>query len=192
MRSLSSLGLGLGCAFASVLVLSNQAQAEERAITQQDVEGYLEAIQQEAVEIVRDQDGRRMVEWIERNIAEGAVFQVSFNVVHGDQPKGFASLTLDRDDMLRVGGVFAGAFQQQGIEDYSLQMELGQVIAHGSSAATVQVRWTETLALASGKEPGAGQVTIEQVADCSHIIERTGEDDRLRIGLSTCTGEMRF
>lgn len=184
--------LGLGSAVAAVLVLSNPAQAEQHAITQQDVEGYLEAIQQEAIDMVRDGEVHRMVEWIERNIAEGAVFQVSINVVHGDQPKGFAALTLDRDDMLRVGGVFAGAFQQQGIDDYSLELELDEVISHGSGAATAQVTWTETLALAGGQDSGAGQVTIEQVAECSHLIERTDEDDRLRIGLSTCTGEMRF
>lgn len=112
--------------------------------------------------------------------------------MHGDQPKGFAALTLDRDDMLRVGGVFAGAFQQQGIDDYSLEVELDEVISHGPGAATAHVRWTETLALAGGQDSDAGQVTIEQVAECSHVIERTGGDDQLRIGLSTCIGEMRF
>lgn len=190
MRNLSSLGVG--SAVAVMLMLSNSAQAEQHAIVQQDVEGYLKAIQQEAIEMVRDQEVHRMVEWIERNIAEGAVFQVSINVVHGDQPKGFAALTLDKNDMLRVGGVFAGAFQQQGIEDYSLEVELHEVISHGPGAATAQVTWTETLALAGGQDSDAGQVTIEQVTECSHLIERTEEDDRLRIGLSTCTGEMRF
>lgn len=54
--------LGLGSAVAAVLVLSNPAQAEQHAITQEDVEGYLEAIQEEAIEMVRDQEVHRMVE----------------------------------------------------------------------------------------------------------------------------------
>lgn len=186
-------------AVAAMLVLPLSVHAEQQEMTTEAVTAYFQQIQAEATEMVRAQELGRMVEWIERHIADGAVFQATINVVHGEESKGFATLTLDKNDMLRVGGVFAGMFQQQPIKDYSLEVEIIGVVSHGPGAATARVRWRESMALAPGAateeaaDGGAegGQLTIEEVVDCSHVVQRA-EDDRLIIGLSTCTGELRL
>lgn len=186
-------------AAAAMLVLPVTAHAEQHEVTSEAVTAYFEQIREEATELVRAQELGRMVEWIERHIADGAVLQATINVVHGEESKGFATLTLDRNDMLRVSRVFAGMFQQQPIKDYSLAVEIIDVVSHGPGAVTARVRWRESMAFdpgAAGEKAAdggaeAGQLTIEEVVDCSHVVQRA-DDDRLTIGLSTCTGELRL
>ena len=87
------------------------------------------------------------------------------------------------------------AFGQMGLEDFSLEVKVFEVIPHGPDAATVTTRWTERFTLAlppagEGDAPEAGSATIEEVVDCTQVVQRNAE--RLQMGLMTCTGDMRF
>lgn len=196
MRTFPSLGLM--SASVALLALAAPAQADQHEITAEAATAYFEQVRQEAIEIMQAQDFDRLLEWTERNIADGAVFQASVSIFHGEEQKGIAALTVDKDDMLRLSGMFVGAFRQQEIEDYSLEVDVGDVTAHGPGAATVRVMWRESATFdpaadgggASGDAAAEGKLTVEQVADCRHLLQRQG--DRLTIGLSTCTAEMRL
>jgi hypothetical protein len=182
-------------ATAALLAIS-PLQAGEHAITAQEVEAYFQEAQEEATELVRGDELQRIVEWVDEHFADGAVLQANMNIIHGEDRKGFLSMTLDKDDLTSIGGAFAGRFGQMSFKDFSLEVEVFNVIPHGPDAATVTTRWTErvTLALpqagAGDAEPEAGSATIEEVVDCTQIVQRNGE--RLQMGLMTCTGELRF
>ena len=193
MKSLSLFGMTT--ATAALLAIS-PLQAGQHEITSQEVEAYFQEVQEEASELVRADELHRIVEWIDEHFADGAVLQANMNIVHGEDHKGFLSMTLDKDDLMAVGGAFAGPFGQMGFEDFSLEVEVFDVIPHGPDAATVTTRWTERFTLVlplAGQgeaEPEAGSVTIEEVVDCTQIVQRNGE--RLQMGLMTCTGDMQF
>ena len=188
-----SMGMAAG---AAALFAVSPVVAGEHEITSQEVEAYFQEVQEEATELVRADELHRIVEWIDGHFADGAVLQANMNIVHGEDRKGFLSMTLDKDDLSAVGGAFAGPFGQMGFEDFSLEVEVFDVIPHGPGAATVTTRWTErfTLALPPGGEgdaaPEVGSATVEEVVDCTQIVQRNGE--RLQMGLMTCTGDMRF
>lgn len=179
---------------AALLALT-PLHAAEHEITTDEVEAYFEQVEQEATELVRADQLERMVEWIDENFADGAVLQANMNIIHGEVQKGFLAMKLEKDDLLRVGGMFAGPFGQMEFEDFSLEVEVSDVIPHGSGAASVTTRWTErfTLALPGVNEAteAAGEpVTVEEVVDCNQIVQRN--DERLQMGLMTCIGEIRF
>lgn len=182
-------------ALTTALLAVGGAQAQEEALTRQEVEAYFDQVRQEATEMARAGELDRMVEWIDRNVADGAEFQVSMAIVRGGERKGFAALTLDKQDMRQMGGLMAGIFGQQQIEDYSLEIEVGEVTAHGPDAATVRTSWTESFTVRvpqgeGAERPDGESLSAEGVADCVQVIERDG--DGLAMGLMTCTGEMRL
>jgi hypothetical protein len=192
MKPLSLFGVTTA---AAALLAISPLQAGEHEITSQEVEAYFQEVQEEATEIVSADELHRIVEWIDEHFADGAVLQANMNIVHGEDRKGFLSMTLDKDDLTAVGGAFAGPFGQMDFEDFSLEVEVFEVIPHGPGAATVTTRWTERFTLAlppmgEGAEPEAGSATIEEVVDCTQVVQRNGE--RLQMGLMTCTGDMRF
>jgi hypothetical protein len=193
MKSLSLFAVTTATA---ALLATGPLQAGQHEITAQEVEAYFQEVQEEASELVRAAELHRIVEWIDEHFADGAVLQANMNIVHGEERKSFLSMTLDKDDLTAVGGAFAGPFGQMGFVDFSLEVEVFNVIPHGPDAATVTTRWTERVTLAlppAGEgdvEPEAGSATIEEVVDCTQIVQRNGE--RLQMGLMTCTGELRF
>jgi hypothetical protein len=177
------------------LLVSSALQAAENDITAEEVEGYFAEITQEASELVRAGELERIVEWVDHNFADGANFQANMNVLHGEQHKGFLALTLDKDDMLAMGGMFAAPLGQAGFEDYSLEVEVLDVTSHGPGAATATIRWTEraTLAPPRGDMPAdveVSSVAVAEEVECTQIVQRNGE--RLQMGLMTCVGEIRF
>ena len=180
---------------AALLAVAAPAQAEQHQLGEEEVRAYFEQVEREATEMVGADEIERMIEWIDTNIAEGAEFQVSMNILLGEERKGFASLTLNREDMLRMGGMMAGAFREMPIEDYELDIEVAEVTPLGAEAATVRATWTESFAVAVPEGEGAEaaesqRLTAEAVADCVQIVQRDG--DRLVMGLMTCTAEMRL
>lgn len=185
--------IGVTTATAAALAIS-PLQAGEHEITSQEVEAYFQQVQDEATEIVRAGELHRIVAWIDEHFADDAVVQANMNIVAGEERKGFLSMTLDKDDLTIVGGTFAGPFGQMEFEDFSLEVEVFDVVSHGPGAATVTTRWTERFELAmpagEGGGTGAGSAAIEEVVDCTQIVQRNGE--RLQLGLMLCTGEMRF
>lgn len=195
MKSLSLSVFGAMTATAALLAIS-PLQAGEHGITTQEVEAYFQQVQEEATELVRADELHRLVEWIDEHFADGAVLQANMSILHGEDRKGFLSMTLDKVDLTALGGALAGPFGQMGLEDFSIEVEVFDVISHGPGAATVTTRWIERVTLSmppagqGDAEPEAGSVTIEEVVDCTQIVQRNGE--RLQMGLMTCTGQMRF
>jgi len=193
-----SLGSRLTASAAALLLTFGHAYGQQQEITAQDAEAHFRQIQQEAVEIMRSGDFARLENWIETNIADGSVFQASMTVQRNGQRKGFAEITLDKDDMLRMGALFAGAVQEQVIGDYGLEVAVIEVIPQGAGAATATVRWTERLNIQAGSaddeeaQPGQQRrtVSVEAVASCTHLLRRM--DGALALGLTTCSGEVRL
>lgn len=188
---------GLAATASVLLFLGPNAQAQQQDLSAEEVRNYIEQIQKDATAIMEAQDYRKIIEWTQSNIAEGAVFQVGVSLARGEQQTGFASMSLKREDILRIGGVFAGAFQQQGIDDYSLKAEVSDIVPLGPQAATAQVKWTESFKIdVGGQERGDGQApagesfSVKSVADCNHLLQRKKE--QLVIGLTSCVAEMHY
>jgi hypothetical protein len=182
-------------AMAGLLALVGSVQAGEHEITSEEVEAYFQQVAQEATEIMRTEELHRMIDWVDENFADGAVLQASMNVIHGEEPKGFLSISLDKDDLTRWSGLLVGSLQDMEIQDFSVDVEVLDVVSHGPGAATATTRWTETFTvvppqMGEGAEPADEALTLEEVANCTQIVQRNGE--RLQMGLMTCTGEIRF
>ena len=182
---------------AALLLSSSQPHAQQQEITASEAEAYFQQVQRETMEIMRQKELGRIAGWIGQNIADGAVFQASMNIFHNGNRKGFMDLSLLKEDLQRVGGVFAGSFRPQDVEDYSLDVVVSEVAPLGPGAAIAKVSWKERF---TAKQPGSGSTqqpaqqesfTIESRADCSHLLQRV-EGGRMAMGLSTCSGEVRF
>lgn len=189
---------------AALLLLSGGAMAQgghpdRPDVAAEEIEAFFQQIRQEATEIIRSGEFERINEWTARNIADGAVLQASVAMLQDGERKGSADVSLDKEDILRFGGMFAGAMQQHAIKDYSLQVEVSEVVPHGPGAATARVRWTESFTVdataagpggaAAGRPEGA-TLAIEAEAVCSHLVQREGE--QWALGLSTCTAELHL
>ena len=180
---------------AALFLFSSQPHAQE--ITASEARAYFQQVQREIMDMMRQKELGRIAGWIDDNIADGAVFQASIDIFHDGNRKGFMDLSLLKKDLQRVGGAFAGSFRQQDVGDYSLEVVVSEVMPHGPGAATAKVSWTERFTAeqpASGASPQASEresLTIESRADCSHLLQRV-EGGRIAMGLSTCTGEVRF
>lgn len=197
-----------------------QSAAAPAAMTADEVEAYFEKATADAVDIVKSGDPQRLTQWAQEHVADESVFQVTVAFREDDLPKGLTVFTMDKDDMLRMGSMFAGPFMQRlDPEGYRLEVDIIGVVPHGPDAATVHARWDEQIAMmlpadtpgdaqngklgassagarnaapAAGSEAGGDaaepkQVTMEAKADCHHLIVR--DQNQLRMGLSTCTGE---
>lgn len=180
----------------AALAFGGAAHAQDGPLTEEAVTGYVEQIVQDAVSMMETQDHAAISKWIDLNIAADAAFQVSASLRRQDRPMGFVSLHLTGEDLRSFGRVFAGAFGQAGISDYSLRAEVTKVTPHGTDAATAAVQWTETFSIrpegsteSSQTQSGSG-ISVQAVADCHHLIQR--ERDRMVIGLSSCVAEMAY
>ena len=182
----------LAIAALALAISATGASGQQNEVTAQEADAYFRQLQQEATEIVGQKDFGRLDEWIERNVADGAVWQASITIVTDGSRKGFAEMTLGKSDLRRLSPFFASAFQQQqGISDYSLEVAVNDVVPHGPGAATATVEWTERFSIdLAGEDSEEQQFTFEAVATCTHLLQRT--EDSFALGLSTCTGEVRL
>jgi hypothetical protein len=184
----------LAISVLALAISASGASGQQNEITTQEAEAYFRQLQQEATEIVGQQDFDRLDEWIEENVADGAVWQASLTIITDGKRKGFAEMTFDKSDLSRLSPFFASAFQQR-ISDYSLEVTVNDVVPHGSDTATATVEWTERFSIDvagddSETEQDERQFTFEAVATCTHLLQRT--EDSFALGLSTCTGEVRL
>jgi hypothetical protein len=208
--------MALGTA-ACLLLASGPLQAQQD-LTEEDVRGFFDSARQDLSEAVQSGEFDRVLDWSRNNIADGATFSVSNEFYSGDERKGFAVASLDKQDMMRFGRAAVGmlsGMQDRPIEDYSLEIEVTDVQLVGPNAATVTARFTESGALAladehmaaasgreddlqtgsTGAEPqrASGQtLEFEAAAECSHLVYRGESEDQLRLGMSTCKAETRL
>jgi hypothetical protein len=205
MKNVSALGMS--SALAALLVFSASAHAQQQDITEEEVRSYLEQLQQEAMDIVRGKEFERIDEVARRHIAEGAVFAVTGEMMKEDRRKTFMAATLEREDVMAMKHQAVGVMRGIDIQDYTLDVEVGEVRAHGAGAATVKATWSDSGAIrpaaleTPGQAPGQAQpgqqgqpearsLTFERTFECHHVIQREGE--QLKIGLTTCQGEVRL
>lgn len=194
-----SLSSTLAGSATAVLLTFGQAYGQQQDITVQEAEAYFQKIRQEATEIMRSRDFARVGEWVETNIADGAILQASLSIKSDGMPKGFVEVSLDKDDMRRLVTIFAGGVGEQLISDYGLEVAVAKVVPHGADAATVTVKWTERLSIGADRDENENEqsaqrsqeASVETVADCTHLLRRS-ESGALALGLSTCRGEVRL
>lgn len=182
---------------AALLFVSAPVRAQQQDITAEDVQSYVERIRQDAAALMDAEEPEQLVAWAQRNIAEGATFQVSISILADDERKAYAAMTVDTQDIQGMVGMLAGAFQQGAFEDYSLEAEVADVVSVGPGAATATVTWIERFRLNTAALLGDGGQTlqgealaVEAAANCTHLFQQ--HEDQMQIGLSTCSVEMRL
>ena len=219
MKTMSAVTMS--SAMAALLVFAAPAHAQQQDITEEEVRSYLEEVRDEAMELVRNEEFQRIDEVTRRHIADGAVFAVTGEMMKDDQRKSFMATTLEREDLVAMKHRAVGMMHGIDIEDYTLEVEVGEVRAHGPGAATVQATWTDSGAVSvaapaaagpmeTGRlQPGQPQTTAPQTAqeqtgqqqeEGKLTFERTfechhvvqHEGEDLKIGLTTCQAEVRL
>lgn len=201
-------------AIAAMAMAIGPAHAQEGGsqLGEEEVSGFFETMKEDVTEAVESGDYESLLQWTEDAIADEATFMASSEMHADGERKSFSVVSLDKEDMTRLGQIAVGVMAgmgggEQAIEDYSLDIEVGEVTPMGADAATVQVSYTETATLAApsggeaspqdGEDAGAApegdaaggggshSLEVQATADCSHVIRR-GDGDTLLIGLSAC------
>ncbi len=124
----------------------SQTPSQEQQLSEQEVQDFLDDAQESMTEAVNSGDFGKILEWTQNSIADGAVFNAGMELYAGDERKGFTSLTLTKDDMVRLGGISAGilsGLQRGAIEDYSLEIEMTDFTPIGPNAAMVRTEIVE-------------------------------------------------
>lgn len=172
------------------------SQSAPQGLSEQEVKDFLGSAEQDMTQAINAGNYDRVVDWTRQNIADGATFFFSGEIFAGDQRKGFAVFSLNKQDMLQMSqaavGILAGA-QGQQVQDYTLDIEVVKVKPIGPDAATVQTRITERGELGA---PGDGDKAIQVVstADCNHVVQAGGPSggDQLKLAMSACQARTEF
>lgn len=180
------------------LLLAGHAHAQQD-LSSQEVRGFFDGMEQEAVQAVRAGEYERLLDWTENRLAEGATFFLSQELYVGDERKGFTVTSLDKQDMLQLSrvalGILAG-MQGQAVQDYALEIEVLEIDPVGPNAATATTRITESgrFALPSGEggQQDSPAMEFEATADCHHLIQRDRAAGQLVMGITNCQARTRL
>ncbi len=182
------------------------------SLSEDEVRSFFSEMEESVVDMVRNEDYESLLGWVDESFAEEASFFFGMDVFVDDERKSFTALRLDKDDLNRLGrisvGVMAGMGEGRAITDYSLDVEVLEVVQAGPDAATVTTRFTEsaTFSLPQGRpgeaDQGAGEgepsdgearsIEVEATADCQHLIRRNDDGAGLVLGLTGCGGSMHL
>ena len=192
----------LSAATAGFLVAAGpaHAQQDQQDLSAQEVTSLFESMEQDVTQAMRAGDYARLLDWTENNLAADATFFLSQEIYVGEERKGFAVTSLDKQDMLRLSRVAVGVMsemQGQAVLDYALDIEVINVDPIGPNAAKAATRITEsgTLALPGEEDPqqtGPSPTEIEATAQCHHLVQRDRDADQLVIGMTTCEARTRL
>lgn len=210
-------GMLLTSALATIALLGAPVASAQQGeqLSEEEVTSFFDDAERELTQMVEAGEFEQLMGWIEERLADEARFAAGMDTYMGDERKGFSTFALDKEDVTRMGrmaiGILAGLQDpDQAIEDYTLEIEVNEVVPAGPDAATVNAHFTETVTLAlparaapaEGEDPDvtgatdpaeAGEsITVEATADCQHLVRRNDAGDGLMIGLTTCQAEMRF
>lgn len=198
-------GTILCAAAAAVLATAApaRAQPDQEPLSAAAVEDFFGRMEQDAVRMVRSGAFEELLDWVTDNIAEEATFAVSETFHAADRPKGFAVLFLDRRDVLAFTRSAVGmmsAMPDGALQDYSLEIQVTEVIPAGPDAATATTRIVESgsFVLSGGGAPGsaaaadAAPVEMTATAECSHLVRRDAVADRLLLGMTHCQADIRL
>jgi hypothetical protein len=198
-------------AIAAAIACCGPAQAQQRELSADEAKQFFAQVQQDATKFVQSGDVAAIRQWTASHLASDAHFRVLVETLHDNQPKVWSAADLDKADIEGVQGVMGGAMLRS-IQDYELHINVTKVVPHGADAATVEATWTDTATVVpqaaraaaqqqdtvgqasqSGAQPGGAQPTTLQVkrtAQCDHLLVR--EQGALKLGLSTCRGQVQF
>lgn len=168
-------------------------EASIPGLAKEDILKYLHRICQEAEDMMRTYDPQLVLEWTETNLAAGAAFQADIRILKDGAHTGSVAMTLEKEDIMQLGGIFGVLASKDGIADYSLDVKIKDVISHGPDAATVKVTWHEHIVFQVPSQPDTdarNRIAAEIEADCCHLLFR--DEGRLVIGLTLCSGEARL
>lgn len=168
---------------------------DAEGLSTEDIRKYFQRICEEAEGLMRDYDPRLILEWTDTNLIEGACFQVDVRIQKDGAHTGSIAMTLAKEDIMQIGGLFGAVAGKGAIADYTLDMNLREVITHGTDAATVKVTWHEHLVVNAPGHPDAssearGRLTADAEADCVHLVVR--EEGHLALGMALCSGTVRL
>jgi|GEM_PF-2745831 len=164
-------------------------------LSTEDIRKYFQRICEEAEGLMREYDPRLILEWTDTNLIEGACFQVDVRIQKDGAHGGSLAMTLTKQDILQIGGLFGAVAGKGAVADYSLDMNLREVVTHGTEAATVKVSWHEHLVVQAPENPEAsaesrGRLIAEAEVDCVHLVVR--EEGHLALGMALCSGTVRL
>lgn len=169
---------------------------QTHGLSTEDVRKYFQRICEEAEGLMRDYDPRMILEWTDTNLIEGACFQVDVRVQKDGAHTASIAMTLAKEDIMQLGGLFGAAAGKAAIADYSLDMNLREVVTHGADAATVKATWHEHIVMQTRASDAAqstetrGRLTVDAEADCVHLVVR--DEGRLALGMALCSGSVRL
>jgi len=135
-----------GSATLMLVTVTVGAHAQDQQLSEQEVEAFLEQTEQSMTQAVQNADFDKVLDWTENRIAEDANFSMALEIFAGDERKGFTSLSLSKEDLVKLGGISAGVLsgmKKDAIEDYSLEIEMTDFTPIGPNAAFVQTKMTE-------------------------------------------------
>ena len=198
-------------AIAAAIACCARAQAQQRELSADEAKQFFAQVQQDATKFVQSGDVAAIRQWTASHLASDAHFRVLVETLHDNQPKVWSAADLDKADIEGVQGVMGGAMLRS-IQDYELHINVTKVVPHGADAATVEATWSDSATVApqaaraaaqqqdtvgqasqSGPQPsGAPPATLQvkRTAQCDHLLVR--EEGALKLGLSTCRGQVQF
>lgn len=162
MKSIRALAIGAaGATLFAAASLAQQGGQQGQQISQQDLRGFFQQIEQEITQARRSGDVARLAQWTRQNIADGAMFTLSNEVYEGDRRKAFGLLTVSKQDILRGQQIALGIQHdrnREALQDHSFNIELRNVEQVAPGVAMVSTRITEraTIAPQAGRQAQAG------------------------------------
>ncbi|WP_237173999.1 hypothetical protein [Paracandidimonas lactea] len=167
--------------------------SESEGLSTDDVRKYLQRICREAEDMMRTFDPALITEWMETNLLDGTAVQADLRIAKNGSHVGTTTLTLEKEDLLQMGGIFGSMANRDNISDYSLEVNIHDVVTHGADAATVKVTWHEHITFSGPPAPGSEtgvRMSVSNEADCCHLVVR--DDGTLKLGLTLCSGTVQL
>ena len=146
---------------------SNQQGEQQGRLSPREVRTYFRQVEGQINQAVQSGNARRLEQWTQNNIANGANFQAVIEIGGqngpGRTPKEIRVLSLNKNDMLRrqqVAFSMAPQFLNM-VENYDLGIRLVNVQPIGNDAAVVKTRISESGTIGGsgrqlGRSPGIG------------------------------------
>jgi len=182
----------MASAAMALFAFSGFAHAQAEDISHDEVNAYLQELQEQLSEVARTGDFERLPDLTQRHVAENArVFLTGQALRDGDR-MAFSVLTMDKEDLLGFRAML-GLLPEGALEEYALEIDVVELISHGPGAATVHSRWADSATIrppATTGEVQPPEASFERTLDCHHVLQR--EDERLMFGLTHCEAEVNM
>lgn len=191
---------------ATVIACGGPALAQQRELSADEAKQFFAQVQQDATKFVQGGDVAAIRQWTASHLASDAHFRVLVETLHDNQPKAWSAADLEKADIERMQGLMGGALLRS-IQDYALHIDVTKVVSHGPDAATVEATWSDSANIVPPAQRAAAQtqdtvgqapqngappktLQFKRTAQCDHLLVR--EQGELKLGLSTCRGQVEF